>query len=56
MKKAYLIDLVFIIALAMVLVIIIETGMQVKTAYMFIPFLISYYLGRYASNFIQKSK
>jgi predicted membrane protein len=55
MKTPYLIDLIFIIVLAGVLVIISEMGLPVKIGYLFIPFLVCYYIGRYASYFINKA-
>jgi len=56
MKTLYLIDLIFIIALAVVLVIVSEMGWNVKTGFLFIPFLACYYIGRYASDFIYKKR
>ena len=55
MKKVYIVDLIFIIVLAGVLVIISEMGWNVKIGYLFIPFLICYYIGRYATYFINKA-
>jgi predicted membrane protein len=56
MKKLYLVDLIYIIVLAGVLVMISEMGLSVKLEYLFIPFLVCYYIGRYVSHFINKAK
>lgn len=56
MKTLYLVDLIFIIALAIVLVIISEMGWNVKIGFLFIPFLVCYYIGRYATHHIQNEK
>jgi hypothetical protein len=54
MKRPYLIDLVFIIVLALVLTVINEVGLEVKNVFLFIPLLACYYIGRYVSSFIKK--
>lgn len=56
MKLPYIIDLAFIIVLAGVLVTISELGIAIKIGYLFIPFLICYYIGRYATHYINKAK
>jgi predicted membrane protein len=56
MKKIYFVDLIFIIILALVLTVVYETGLPIKMEFLFIPFLICYYIGRYATYFINKAK
>jgi hypothetical protein len=51
MKKGFLIDIIFIVILAVVLVIINELSIPIKIGFLFIPFLICYYIGRYATTF-----
>jgi hypothetical protein len=52
MKKGLLIDLIFIVLLAVVLVIINELSIQINIGFLFIPFLICYFVGRYVTIFI----
>jgi hypothetical protein len=49
----HLFDLLFILLIAGILVLLSEIDFQVKTAYLFIPFVACYYLGRVVSNRIK---
>lgn len=54
MKPNILFDGLFIIIVAGILIALSESGVQIKIPWLFIPFLISYYLGRYVSGHLLK--
>jgi hypothetical protein len=56
MKKNHLIDLMFIVLLALILVMISEFNLRIKSEFLFIPFLICYYTGRYVTKVITRGK
>jgi hypothetical protein len=56
MKKTYIVDAVFIILLGIVLTVISEIGVDIKIGFLYIPFLICYYIGRYASYYFYKAR
>jgi hypothetical protein len=54
MKTNHLIDLMFIVLLAVVLVIVSEFNLRIKSEFLFIPFLMCYYAGRYVTKVLSQ--
>lgn len=54
MKKGSLIDLIFIVILAIALTILNQMNIQIKNGFQLIPLLICYFIGRYITFFTFK--